>query len=56
MCVASVNLMEDKVECNYAAMIPAGEEHNGCREALVNEGAGVNIPDEDGLAPLMFAV
>ena len=38
------------------SIIPAGKEHNRCREALANEGAAVNIPDEDGLTPLMYAV
>ena len=36
--------------------IPPGDEHNRCREALANEGANVNLPDEDGVTPLMFAV
>ena len=37
------------------AMIPPGEEHTRCREALTNGGAGVNCPDEYGLTYLMFA-
>ena len=44
------------MECNYATMIPSGEEHERCREALINEGAGVNIPNQQSLTPLMFAV
>ena len=39
-----------------ASLIPPGEEHNRCREALENSGAGVNVPDEDGLTSLMFTV
>ena len=38
------------------AMIPSGDEHHRCREAVRNKGAGVNIQDEDGRMPLMFAV
>ena len=38
------------------SMIPAGDEHNRCRKALANKGADVNIPDENGETPLMYAV
>ena len=38
------------------SMIPPGEEHNRCREALENAGAGVNFRHQDGLTPLMFAL
>ena len=36
--------------------IPIGDEHRRCREALANEGAGVNIGHEYGETPLMFAL
>ena len=37
------NLTVDQV----TSIIPAGEKHDRCREALTNEGARVNVPDED---------
>ena len=36
--------------------IPPGYEHQRCREALFNAGAGVNIPDQHGWTPLIFVV
>ena len=60
--MADVNKSESKSEVKnftvdpLTAMIPPGEEHHRCREALTHEGAGVNILGEDGLTPLMFAV
>ena len=60
--MAGVNESRSKLEMSNStvdpvtAMIPPGHKHNRCREALINGGAGVNIPDEDGWMPLMFAV
>ena len=39
----------------FRTQIPSGEEHERCRKALMNRGAGVNILDQRGLTPLMFA-
>ena len=37
--------------------VPTGEQyHIRCIIALANEGAGVNVPDEEGNTPLMLAV
>ena len=33
----------EKEEADSTSNIPQGDEHNRCREALSNEGAGVNI-------------
>ena len=42
-------------ETSLTSKIPPGHQHNRCRQALTNEGAGVNT-QQDGLPPLMFAV
>ena len=38
------------------AKIPAGKEHQRCRQALINRGADVNVRDYDGMTPLIYAV
>ena len=43
-------------EADSTTKIPSGDEHNKCRKALANEGAGVNVKGEDGLTALMFTV
>ena len=59
--MAGVNKSESKSEeKNFAvdpitSIIPAGDEHNRCRETLINDAAGVNIFGEADLTPLMFA-
>ena len=45
-----------KTKDNLLSMIPSGDEHNRCREAVTNEGAAVNICYQNDYTPLMFAV
>ena len=60
--MAGVNEPRSKSEIKNSTVdpatsnIPPGEEHNRCREALANTGAGVNVPNEKGNTPLMLAV
>ena len=43
-------------EADSMSNIPSGDEHNRCRKALANAGAGVNILGEDGRTALMYAI
>ena len=59
--MADVNQSESKPQVKNSTvdqvteMIPPGDEHNRCREALISEAVGMNILGADGLTPLMFA-
>ena len=54
--MADVNMSGSNSEVDFTSMIPSSDQHNRCREALENAGAGVNIADGSGNTPLMFAV
>ena len=53
--MADVNKLELE-EADSTPNIPSGDDHSRCSKAVINAAAGVNIPDQDGRTPLMYAI